>query len=696
MSRLINELMEDFGFVKPDGLGGKIFDKEQFKTKIEQSAMMDEVETVTFGLESEDGHIVKVYVKADQADDFEEALSTMLGQEDVIEDVLNILSKDYEIVDVEWPEQDQTQGEEEAGLDPMADEDENAMDTDGSESMNSLAWDAVGDEKGKDKDKLKIKQNGEEEVDQTVQDRESPTVKVKTDNADNGEEEVPPPDDEDEDEAVEGEDEFELDDNGDKVKKKKKGKGKKKAGAEEAPHDGEETHKVKQESLTYGQRITARLLQVESKNTIQGIEDDMISIARGEKTCDDCEAAYQVAYDYYIKAGTMPYGVAKAKSGDPYDWVALQLKKDYERNQLEDILAYVDENQQDKKLREANTMKMKINEFASKKDAAAEKEAAETVEPKEKEKHLLDSRLRRPLEKMIYMAILNLGVPDVALAKSSFKQVIIDSIREKSNELMRDSKRRQALAWFLSRTMQEDVEEDAFDGLEGFSQLSEESAADTMMEFITDMMKFFDPTADKSLAERVLDSQQFKAYVTRTRSNMSRLAGSTIRTRVAAVKTAMDQVAARYAKPGATPAVAGIGVSESSPEDSEVMDQDADVATAERESPGVKKYEGPAGVSVAWGVSKDGENILLVAEAGGKRVVQIHFDAENAEELSKAFANNSVVVVRDIDQPKTKYTFSPRAGKYMVRKVGDDAKRSFIMSHKDIDGFQDFMTGELS
>jgi len=73
--------------------------------KLDRSVKFDEVDTVTFGLETDDGKIVKVYVNAEQAEAFEKALATKLGEIDDIEEVLNELSKEYEIVDVEWPEE---------------------------------------------------------------------------------------------------------------------------------------------------------------------------------------------------------------------------------------------------------------------------------------------------------------------------------------------------------------------------------------------------------------------------------------------------------------------------------------------------------------------------------------------------------------------------------------------------------------
>ena len=105
--------------------------------KLERSAKFDEIDTVTFGLETDDGKIVKVYVNAEQATEFETALSDMLGQKDDIEEILNELSKNYEIVDVEWPDADPT----------ASDESDDEM-TDGSEALDQKVY--KKDDKGDD------------------------------------------------------------------------------------------------------------------------------------------------------------------------------------------------------------------------------------------------------------------------------------------------------------------------------------------------------------------------------------------------------------------------------------------------------------------------------------------------------------------------------------------------------------------
>lgn len=88
-------------------------------------------DTVTFGLEDEDGQIVKVYVRQDQAKEFESALGALLsggdGNEDdqntalEIAEVLFELKNKFDIIDVDWgtipgdeeEEQEVAPGEEE-------------------------------------------------------------------------------------------------------------------------------------------------------------------------------------------------------------------------------------------------------------------------------------------------------------------------------------------------------------------------------------------------------------------------------------------------------------------------------------------------------------------------------------------------------------------------------------------------------
>jgi hypothetical protein len=65
----------------------------------------DEVESVGFAIEDEDGKIIKVYVNLQDADKFEEDMAKTLGLDDDIEAAINLMAQKYDIVDVVWPEE---------------------------------------------------------------------------------------------------------------------------------------------------------------------------------------------------------------------------------------------------------------------------------------------------------------------------------------------------------------------------------------------------------------------------------------------------------------------------------------------------------------------------------------------------------------------------------------------------------------
>lgn len=85
----------------------------------------DEVETVPFGIETDDGQIVKVYVNAEEAAKFEEAMKKLLGVEDDVEDAINKLALEFDIVDVVWPKDSEEGVEgEQSSFDPLDDDGE--------------------------------------------------------------------------------------------------------------------------------------------------------------------------------------------------------------------------------------------------------------------------------------------------------------------------------------------------------------------------------------------------------------------------------------------------------------------------------------------------------------------------------------------------------------------------------------------
>jgi len=62
----------------------------------------------------------------------------------------------------------------------------------------------------------------------------------------------------------------------------------------------------------------------------------IVDIASGEADLDLDTPLYEKLFEYFLSTNEMPYGVAKARTGDPDFWIAeklsmLQLKNDLER-----------------------------------------------------------------------------------------------------------------------------------------------------------------------------------------------------------------------------------------------------------------------------------------------------------------------------------------------------------------------------
>ena len=112
------------------------------------------VDTVAFGLETTDGQIVKVYVNAEQAEEFEQKMSQMLGKVDDIDEAIDTLADEFDIVSVVKPGEDDVEDvdanpadDEEKGLENQLDEPLSDEDLAGDLGDQDL----VGDEDGKEK-----------------------------------------------------------------------------------------------------------------------------------------------------------------------------------------------------------------------------------------------------------------------------------------------------------------------------------------------------------------------------------------------------------------------------------------------------------------------------------------------------------------------------------------------------------------
>lgn len=69
------------------------------------------------------------------------------------------------------------------------------------------------------------------------------------------------------------------------------------------------------------------------RRALASVAGDLDEFARTGQVSDDL---YDAAFDYYSKTGEMPYEAAKAKTVDPYEWVANQLHKDLGLNEVTD------------------------------------------------------------------------------------------------------------------------------------------------------------------------------------------------------------------------------------------------------------------------------------------------------------------------------------------------------------------------
>lgn len=131
------------------------FDVADVTTKLKAAEKAEEVtrDTVAFGLEDENGDIVKVYIRSEQAEDFEkalgEALADMENATTEIAEILFDLREKFDIVDVEWPAI--AEDEEVADADSMGAEGEGEGEMDPGmegDAEGDMAADEMGDEEG--------------------------------------------------------------------------------------------------------------------------------------------------------------------------------------------------------------------------------------------------------------------------------------------------------------------------------------------------------------------------------------------------------------------------------------------------------------------------------------------------------------------------------------------------------------------
>jgi hypothetical protein len=173
----------------------------------------NEVDSIVFGMETDDGSIVKVWVNAQEADNFEAALAKLLGQEDDVEKVINMLADKFDIVDVEWPESMQhgTEDSTDKSLDNYSQDNSDIKDDDNFDSNKELSPEDNTEDASENDD---IYLGTESDKDEENEDEENEDEDEDEENEDEDEDEENE-DEENEDEDEENEDEDEDEENED-------------------------------------------------------------------------------------------------------------------------------------------------------------------------------------------------------------------------------------------------------------------------------------------------------------------------------------------------------------------------------------------------------------------------------------------------------------------------------------------------
>jgi hypothetical protein len=194
--------------------------------------MNNEVDTVEYGLETDDGRIIKVWVNAADAQGFQDEMQHLLGVENDIEEAINTLASKFDIVDVVWPDASQTTADVPGESDDLGVGDDleaaDAETVDGAE-LARAALDKINGTKSSKKDD-KDKPEDEEEAD--TEDKEK----------------------------VEGEEDDEEDEDGKKKKKK---------------DDEDKPTNESGDPMSIGTNFLKRILEADDAADIDGINDGL-------------------------------------------------------------------------------------------------------------------------------------------------------------------------------------------------------------------------------------------------------------------------------------------------------------------------------------------------------------------------------------------------------------------------------------
>ena len=75
--------------------------------------------------------------------------------------------------------------------------------------------------------------------------------------------------------------------------------------------------------------LALRETSVQLDDIVDKHADAMASVMNGETSLYDHQEFYDELYDYFLNSGEMPYGIAKARDGDPDQWIEEYLQDEY-------------------------------------------------------------------------------------------------------------------------------------------------------------------------------------------------------------------------------------------------------------------------------------------------------------------------------------------------------------------------------
>lgn len=100
---------------------------------------------------------------------------------------------------------------------------------------------------------------------------------------------------------------------------------------------------LKRQLASLGEAVTESTVLDESGQTIGHILNRFKHEVGNFKTTGDLDNdLYDALYDYYSDHGEMPYGVAKARTGDPYNWISDKLHQHLQDSDIEEAASAVD------------------------------------------------------------------------------------------------------------------------------------------------------------------------------------------------------------------------------------------------------------------------------------------------------------------------------------------------------------------